>query len=33
MKQREERLVSEYIGKDADKFMEGKTNGTAAILG
>ena len=29
----EERLVSEYIGKDADKFMEGKTNWTAAILG
>lgn len=29
----EERLVSEYIGKDADKFMYGKTNWTAAILG
>lgn len=29
----EERLVSEYIGKDADKFMDGKTNWTAAILG
>ena len=29
----EERLVSEYIGKDADKFMEGKTNWIAAILG
>ena len=29
----EDRLVSEYIGKDADKFMEGKTNWTAAILG
>ena len=29
----EDRLVSEYIGKDADKFMNGKTNWTAAILG
>lgn len=29
----EERLVSEYIGKDAYKFMDGKTNWTAAILG
>lgn len=29
----EERLVSEYIGKDADKFIEGKTNWIAAILG
>ena len=29
----EERLVSEYIGKDADKFMDGKTNWKAAILG
>ena len=29
----EDRLVSEYIGKDADKFMDGKTNWTAAVLG
>lgn len=29
----EDRLVSEYIGKDADKFMEGKTNWAAAVLG
>ena len=29
----EEKLVSEYIGKDADKFMEGKSNWTAAVLG
>ena len=29
----EDRLVSEYIGKDADKFMEGKINWLAAILG
>ena len=29
----EERLVLEYIGKDADKFMEGKINWTAAFLG
>ena len=29
----EDRLVSEYIGKDADKFMEGKINFAAAVLG
>lgn len=29
----EDRLVSEYIGKDADKFVEGKTNWVSAVLG